>query len=117
MEQDEQERFGEDGEPLERAGVVAVAGGVVPGVARAVQRGVPDGFAARRVDRSPGLRSRLAAAADIFSGFKGVRDFPGGRVRLALGRWGIGRALSRRSRVRFVVAAAVPGDDDGTERR
>lgn len=112
-----QERCGERGEPPGKVGVVAVAPGVVPGVARGVQRGVQDGFAARRVDRWSRLRSRLAAAADIFSGFKGVRDFPGGRLRLALGRWGIGRALSRRVRVQMMPTAAVPRDDDGEKRR
>lgn len=33
------------------------------------------------------------------------------------GRWGIGRALSRRVRVQMVPTAAVPRDDDGAERR
>ncbi len=117
MNQVTQERCGKRGEPPGKAGVVAVAGGVVPGVVAGVVCGVLAGFAARRVYRRPGLRSRLAAAADIFSGFKGVRDFRGRGGCLTLRRWGIGRALSRRSRVRFVAAAAVPGDDDGTERR
>jgi hypothetical protein len=117
MEQDEQERFGDDGEPLEPAGVVAVAAGVVPGVAGGVQRGVLDRFAASGVDRWSRLRFRPAAAAEIFSGFKGVRDFPGRGGCLTLRGWGIGRALSRRVRVQMLPTAAVPGDDDGTERR
>lgn len=112
-----QVRCGERGEPPGKVGVVAVAGGVVPGVVAGVQRGVPDGFSARRVDRSPGLRSRLAAAADIFSGFKGVRAVPCRGGFLALGRWGIGRALSRRVRVQMMPTAAVPRDDDGAKRR
>lgn len=93
MEQDEQERFGEDGEPLESAGVVAVAAGVVPGVAGGVQRGVLDRLAARRVDRSPGLRSRLAAGADILMLPAGVPFW----------RWVAGASVGRSAAVRACV--------------
>lgn len=117
MNQVTQERCGERGEPPGKTGVVAVAGGVVPGVVAAVLRGVPGGFAARRVDRRPGLRSRLEVVADIFSGFKGVRAVPCRGGFLAPGRWGIGRALSRRVRVQMMPTAAVPRDDDGEKRR
>lgn len=103
-------RWRDDGdEPPGKTAVGAVAAGVVPGVVPAVQRGVLDGSAPGRVDRWYRLRARPAAVADISCGVKGVREFPGERLRLALGRWGIGRALSRRARVRSVVAAAVPG--------
>jgi hypothetical protein len=117
MNQVTQERCGERGEPPGKVGVVAVAGGVVPGVVTGVGRGVLAGFAEGRLDACQRLRFRRAATADIFSGFKGARAVPCRGGFLALGRWGIGRALSRRSRVRLVVTAAVPRDDDGAKRR
>jgi len=117
MNQVTQERCGERGEPPGKVGVVAVAGGVVPGVVAAVLRGVPGGFAARRLNACQRLRFRRATTADIFSGFKGVRAVPCRGGFMALGRWGIGRALSRLVRVQMMLTVAVPGDDDGTEWR
>lgn len=115
MNQVTQERCGERGEPPGNVGVVAVAAGVVPGVVAGVGCGVPDDFAARRLNACQRLRFRRATTADIFSGFKVVRAVPCRGGFLALGRWGIGRALSRRVRVQMMPTAAVPRDDDGTE--
>lgn len=116
MEHDERERFEDDGESPAAGEVVAVASGVVPGVVAGVARGVPVGFASRRRDACLGRGFRRAAAPDIFSGFEGVRVVPCRGGVLALGRWGIGRALSRRVRVQMMLTAAVPRDD-GTEWR
>lgn len=117
MEHDERERFEDDGGSPAAAEVVAVAGGVVPGVVAGVARGVPAGSASRRRDACPRRRFRRATTADIFSGFEGVRAVPCRGGVLALGRWGIGRALSRRVRVQMMPTAAVPRDDDRTEWR
>lgn len=117
MEHDEQEAFEDGGGSLTAGEVVAVAGGVVPGVVAGVARGVPVGFAARRRNACQRLRVRQATTADIFSGFEGVRAVPCRGGVLALGRWGIGRALSRRVRVQMMLTAAVPRDDDGAKRR
>lgn len=117
MEQDGRELFEGGGGPLAPVEVVTVASGVAPGVVPGVVRGVLAGFGSRRRGACQGLRFRRVAAPDIFSGFKGVRDFPVRGASLTLRRWGIGLALSRRSRVRLVVTAAVPRDDDGAKRR
>ncbi len=117
MLQDEQEGFEDDGGSPAAGEVVAVAVGVAPEVVAGVARGIPVGFASRRRDACPRRRFRQATTADIFSGFEGIRAVPCRGGVLALGRWGIGRALSRRVRVQMMLTAAVPRDDDGTEWR